>query len=275
VPGSNTQTKYWGESFTYDPWANLINKSSTFCNAENTPLGATYNNQLAGYGYDIAGNLLGSGANVSYVYDPESQLAATTASGSTYNYLYDGDGNRVAKISGSAGTLYWYGGSEIVLETDLSGSPQSEYVFFAGQRVARRDLGATNSVYYYFSNQIHSTALIADANGNVKDDADYYPWGGTLQFSSGVANHYWFSGKERDPESQLDYFGARYYGNSFGRFTTPDWSAKAAAGFHRARQDIDRPAGKLTSGTRHTSGHSSRERMPGYGAVLPRERVPN
>jgi len=24
----------------------------------------------------------------------------------------------------------------------------------------------------------------------------------------------------------LDYFGARYYGNTFGRFTTPDWSAK-------------------------------------------------
>jgi len=227
VPGSNTQTKYWGESFIYDPWANLINKSSTFCNAENTPLGATYNNQLAGYGYDISGNLLGSGTNVSYVYDAESELAATTASGATYNYLYDGDGNRVAKISGSSGTLYWYGGPEIVLETDLSGSPQSEYVFFAGQRVARRDVGGTNAVYYYFSNQIHSTALIADANGNVKDDADYYPWGGMLQFSTGVANHYWFSGKERDPESQLDYFGARYYGNSFGRFTTPDWSAKA------------------------------------------------
>ncbi len=30
------------------------------------------------------------------------------------------------------------------------------------------------------------------------------------------------SGKERDTETGLDYFGARYYGNSTGRFTSPD-----------------------------------------------------
>lgn len=31
-----------------------------------------------------------------------------------------------------------------------------------------------------------------------------------------------FTGKERDTESGLDYFGARYYGSSMGRFQTPD-----------------------------------------------------
>ena len=31
-----------------------------------------------------------------------------------------------------------------------------------------------------------------------------------------------FTGKERDAESGLDYFGARYYGSALGRFTTPD-----------------------------------------------------
>jgi RHS repeat-associated protein len=35
-------------------------------------------------------------------------------------------------------------------------------------------------------------------------------------------NHYKFTGKERDAESGLDYFGARYYGSSMGRFTSPD-----------------------------------------------------
>ena len=30
------------------------------------------------------------------------------------------------------------------------------------------------------------------------------------------------TGKERDAESQLDYFGARYYGSALGRFTSPD-----------------------------------------------------
>jgi len=30
------------------------------------------------------------------------------------------------------------------------------------------------------------------------------------------------TGKERDPESGLDYFGARYYGSALGRFSSPD-----------------------------------------------------
>ena len=31
-----------------------------------------------------------------------------------------------------------------------------------------------------------------------------------------------FTGKERDAESGLDYFGARYYGSALGRFSSPD-----------------------------------------------------
>jgi len=34
------------------------------------------------------------------------------------------------------------------------------------------------------------------------------------------------TGKERDKESGLDYFGARYYASSMGRWMSPDWSTK-------------------------------------------------
>jgi len=34
------------------------------------------------------------------------------------------------------------------------------------------------------------------------------------------------TGKERDTESGNDYFGARYYASTTGRFISPDWSAK-------------------------------------------------
>src|SRR5208283_4124606 len=34
------------------------------------------------------------------------------------------------------------------------------------------------------------------------------------------------TGKERDQESGNDYFGARYYASTMGRFMSPDWSAK-------------------------------------------------
>ena len=36
------------------------------------------------------------------------------------------------------------------------------------------------------------------------------------------------TGKERDSESGNDYFGARYYASTMGRFLSPDWSAKVA-----------------------------------------------
>jgi len=35
-----------------------------------------------------------------------------------------------------------------------------------------------------------------------------------------------YTGKERDTESGNDYFGARYYASSMGRFMSPDWSAQ-------------------------------------------------
>ena len=38
-----------------------------------------------------------------------------------------------------------------------------------------------------------------------------------------------FTGKERDAESLLDYFGARYYSSSMGRFLSADWSSKPRA----------------------------------------------
>jgi len=37
------------------------------------------------------------------------------------------------------------------------------------------------------------------------------------------------TGKERDAESGNDYFGARYYTSSMGRFMSPDWSAEEEA----------------------------------------------
>ena len=38
-----------------------------------------------------------------------------------------------------------------------------------------------------------------------------------------------FTGKERDTESGLDYFGARYYTSTMGRWMSPDWAAKPEA----------------------------------------------
>jgi len=85
--------------------------------------------------------------------------------------------------------------------------------------------GSTTSVFYYFSDHLKTASVITDSAGTIKADSDYYPWGGELQFVNNDSNHYKFTGKERDSETGLDYFGARYYGNWLGRFITPDWNA--------------------------------------------------
>src|SRR5205807_5981395 len=128
----------------------------------------------------------------------------------------------------ATGTLYWYMTPGIVAESDLSGNLQSEYVFFDGERVARKDFPG-NAVSYYFSDHLKTASVITDAVGNLKSESDYYPWGGELQFLNGDSNHYKFTGKERDAETGLDYFGARHYSNGLGRFITPDWSSTPVA----------------------------------------------
>ena len=121
----------------------------------------------------------------------------------------------------TTGTLYWYMTPGIVAESDLSGTLKSEYVFFDGERVARKDFPG-NTVAYYFSDHLKTASVITDSAGNIKAESDYYPWGGELQITTNDSNHYKFTGKERDSETGLDYFGARYYSNSMARFMSVD-----------------------------------------------------
>src|SRR5258708_398160 len=154
---------------------------------------------------------------------PKAASSPPRTSGVTTTYVYDAVGRRIKKSSGSTATNYWFGPSgETVAETDASGN-WTNYIFFGGQRLARNVSG---DIKYYITDHLHSTAVFADKSGTMLDDNDFYPWGGAV---SGVGtttsnNHYKFTGKERDDESGLDYFGARYYSNGLGRFITPDWA---------------------------------------------------
>lgn len=79
-----------------------------------------------------------------------------------------------------------------------------------------------------------STRLVTDGSQNVVARHDYLPFGeevpstyggrsvASLMYGAvdGVAQK--FTGKERDSESGLDYFGARYYGSGMGRFVSVD-----------------------------------------------------
>ena len=121
----------------------------------------------------------------------------------------------------TSGTMYWPGPSGPLAETDLSGNINEEYVYFNGQRIARVDRPG-GAVHYYFSDQIGSASVITDASGNVQEQYYYYPFGGIQASTGSDPNHYKFTAKERDSESGLDYFDARHYSSSMGRFMQPD-----------------------------------------------------
>jgi RHS repeat-associated protein len=225
------KSEYWGNNYTYDAWGNMLQKSITKCGAENLQVTADAHNWIHAsgapdYQYDAAGNMTyDATASLSYTFDQENRL--TGAGG--YTYTYDGDGNRVRKSNGNtaaSGTLYWDMTPGVVAETDLAGTTKSEYVFFDGERVARRD-GATGTggVFYYFSDHLKTASVITDSAGVIKAESDYYPWGGELQFVNNDTNDYKFTGKKRDIETGLDYFGARYYSNGLGRWVSADWSS--------------------------------------------------
>jgi RHS repeat-associated protein len=164
-----------------------------------------------------------SNGGTGYSYDAESRLRSTAG----VTYSYDGDGNRVMK---SNGTLYWGWAAENapLAETDLSGGNEKDYVFFGGKRVARVDAGG--SVHYYLTDHLGSSSVVANASGGIENESDFYPYGGEMVITQTLANqNYKFTGKERDSESNLDNFGARYYGSSLGRFMTPDWAARPTA----------------------------------------------
>ena len=188
---------------------------------------STANRLTTCFGYDSAGNLTSNGS-VTYTYDDENRITATAS----YTYVYDGDGVRVKKSIGSTGTLYWTGtGSDALAESDLSGNINAEYMFFAGMRVARRDV-PSNTVHFYMPDQLGSARQIltpSSATAVAVEESDYDPYGYEFVISGSDSNHYKFEGKERDTESNLDNFGARYFAFTIGRFMTPDWAARPTA----------------------------------------------
>jgi len=101
----------------------------------------------------------------------------------------------------------------------------NEYIFFGGKRIARRD--DSGDAFYYFADQLGTSRSLAEvASGTTTAtlcyDADFYPFGGERAYTNTCAQNYKFTGKERDSESGLDNFGARYYASTMGRFMRPD-----------------------------------------------------
>lgn len=79
------------------------------------------------------------------------------------------------------------------------------------------------SAHFYHEDQINTSRLITGGEGWPVWQGTFLPFGEEFAPQAGVNNHK-FQDKERDAESNLDDFGARYYSSSLGRFMSADWA---------------------------------------------------
>ncbi len=236
LTASENGSPAWSQSYDYDRFGNRAVHSGSYIP---TPRQTPTSNSLSDlpllfnqntnriiattdYAYDSAGNLKsmpdpaqGNPPDV-MTYDAENrQKTYSAAGGAATSYTYDGDGHRVKKV--------------------LPGNPSPTTIFVynaAGQLVAEytsdpvpppQGGGGTS---YLTSDHLGSTRVVtsaADAGGNVTVKAryDYLPFGEQIESDRGSRflvtgyvtsdeTRQKFTQKERDIESGLDYFGARY-----------------------------------------------------------------
>jgi RHS repeat-associated protein len=94
---------------------------------------------------------------------------------------------------------------------------------------------ANDRVQWLVADHLGTPRIIADLSGSLAGMTrhDYLPFGEEIKAGTGgrTEQHgysqpdgvrFQWTGKERDGESELDYFLARYYANQQGRFTSPD-----------------------------------------------------
>jgi RHS repeat-associated protein len=81
---------------------------------------------------------------------------------------------------------------------------------------------AGQKVYFYHTDAAGTPVAMTDASGTVVWRADYKPFGEEQSITGTVANNEKFVGKEKDQETGLYYFGARYMDAKTGRFVSVD-----------------------------------------------------
>jgi RHS repeat-associated protein len=210
-------------TWSYDIWANRTAQDATGGTGpcgEHFPIINTKNQIVdTGYQYDLAGNMTAEPGKT-YQYDAENRMVSiNNGCPSTLCYTYDANGRRVRKIASGTTTEYIYGAGGVVAEK-VGTTWTVGYVYLNGQLLAQYKNGTTRFAH---KDHLGSTRLLTKPDGtyDAADVYDYLPFGESVG-SSGTTTTHKFTGKERDTESGLDNFGARYFGSTLGRFMSAD-----------------------------------------------------
>src|SRR5262249_20972934 len=154
------------------------------------------------------------------------------ANNSTTTFGYDAFGARVYQIASSTATstypFKWFSIASTT-KSSTNYATTTEYIFNGDTLLSTVDQGFKNgattgsaAVRYVHPDHLGSTEVVTDANQNVTQTLDYYPYGG-LRISSATSTNEKrkFIGQFSD-DTNLSYLNARYYSPSQGQFISQD-----------------------------------------------------
>lgn len=203
-----------------------------------------------GNGYDQHGNMLHMPHLQVMQWDFKDQLHLTQRqavnaadedgverNGERTYYVYDAAGQRVRKVTELAsGALkderIYLGGFEVYRRQGVNALVRETlHIMDDKQRIAMvetriQDPVPTRLIRYRLNNHLGSASLELDHQAQIISYEEYYPFGSTssrfVRSQTETFNRYRYSGKERDEESGLDFYGARYYAHFLGKWISTD-----------------------------------------------------
>jgi RHS repeat-associated protein len=138
--------------------------------------------------------------------------------GASANYYYDYRGRRFQKTIGGVTTTFLYDRSNLI--RDVTGSTTTDYLFARGLD-APIAMSRAGEAYYFGVDALGSISVIANSAGSVQNNFLYDSWGVVRNTPTGFASPFGYTARETSDASQ-DYYRARYYQPSVGRFVSED-----------------------------------------------------
>lgn len=229
----NTQ----GFSYSYDRFGNRWDQTVTAGSGGTLDLTFTgNNNQIDGYSYDAAGNLMSDGSHT-YYYDAEHNLVQVdgtegwcqsgTGTEATACYTYDAEGRRIRRsLPGSGDTddyLYDLSG-HFITQISSQGTWVRGELYAEGRHFAtyENDL-TTPTTFFTHADWLGTERVQTNVSGTSCETIASLAFGDGLTTSGSCdPTALRFTSQLRDYETNLDDFGARFYSSQFGRFMSAD-----------------------------------------------------
>jgi RHS repeat-associated protein len=168
------------------------------------------------------GDILSPSTTRAYEWDIRDQLARANGSSGPVQFDYDHAGRRVRMSSPAASIRYLHDDTRVIQEYDGTSLATTLKYTFGPAGVSAIDAGPSGGRSFYLKDALGSTSELTDAGGATQASYSYDPWGRMLASFDTTPNRRLFTGHYSDTETGLQFFGARYYDDTTGRFLTQD-----------------------------------------------------